>query len=465
LDLWSPPVAERLPIAADLRVVSAPPRRSHLIALLAVYVFLMTYGSLVPCEFHSMQSELVAQRINAVLHEHVSFRFRSDLLVNVMIAIPLAFLLMGALCVDRGRMAAMLAGPLVVVTCVLFGAGLEVLQLFFPPRVMSLSDVVFQTLGSCLGVVAWLIAGQATVGWCRRVAGVTTAPGLAGMLLPTYVVMLVLMHTAPFDVITRPKEAAAKWRAGRVNLVPFQSFCLDPMEGLDKALINAAYFLPVGLLLGLGPLRQQPRKVQVVYTVGAGLLVAGSVEVLQLAVFSRNFEATDIFTGLLAVMIGVRASAIIGRTPDHATGRRRKTFMGLAIAVWLAMLINDYWRPLAFSFDASLLAARLRAVEWLPLADCHHGNDFQAVLRLFDKCLLFFVLGALCTLFLGGEHRTHSKVVGGAFAAAAFLEAGQLFLPTRQFGLTDILVGTLGGWLGCCLVTALTRLAAVSGAS
>jgi len=39
------------------------------------------------------------------------------------------------------------------------------------------------------------------------------------------------------------------------------------------------------------------------------------------------------------------------------------------------------------------------------------------------------------------------------------LETGQLFLPTRHFGITDILFAVSGGWLGYSLVATLTKLA------
>jgi glycopeptide antibiotics resistance protein len=447
--------------------ISAPPRGPHLLALSVAYMLFVAYGSLVPFDFQPMPCNRIAQRIDEVLHQKLDLRSRSDLLVNTMLGVPLGFLLVAALCVDRSRTTVLLAAPGVVLSCAFFAASIEFLQLFFPPRVASLTDIVSQGVGSCVGVLAWVFRGQAIIDWCRRVASVNTPPGLGRLLLPSYVVLLVALHTAPFDLITRPKEAVVKWRAGRIHLIPFQTFYENPIEGLDKALITFAYFLPVGLLWGLGPIRKQPRKVQFLYATAAGLAAAGSVEVLQLMVFSRAFDATDIVTGLLATVVGVGATAALCRPHDRTTTWRGRVFLGLAIFAWLAALVNDYWWPFDFSFDPGPLASRVNSIEWLPLADSHHGNDFQAILHLLDRMLLFMVLGALCAIGLqaGVRRRAGLKVVASIFAAASVLETGQLFLPSRHFGVTDVLVAVAGGWLGYSLIATLAKLANTPGAA
>jgi len=341
-------------ILTDSPISSVPPRRPHLLALASAYALLAIYGNLVPLDFQPMPSKQVAQRVDEVLHETINFRSRSDILVNVMIAVPMSFLLMAGFCADRDRMAAFFAAFGVIPACVLFAACMEFLQLFFPPRVSSLNDIFYQGVGSCIGVLAWVFRGQTTIDWIRRIRKAHTAPGLAGLLLPSYVVLLFLMHIAPFDVITQPKQLVTKWRAGRIQLIPFQTWYKNPIEEADKALINFAYFMPVGLLWGLGPIRQKPHRTQVLHAAATGLLVAGSVEVLQLMVYSRNFEITDLLTGTLAVIAGAETSNAFRPMHDRSVNRRIRTYLGLAILAWLAALMNDYWRPFDFPFDSDL---------------------------------------------------------------------------------------------------------------
>jgi VanZ family protein len=452
-------MAENRPASGDLPTSFSPPRRTHLLALAAVYGLIVIYGSLVPLEFQGMPYKQIARRVDEVAHQPVELRSRSDLLVNAALAIPLSFLLMAALCADRRRVASLPAAAVVVCVCVLFAACVEFMQLFFPPRVASLTDVASQGIGSCVGVLGWVICGQAIVNWCRRVWQANTAPGLARLLLPGYLILLIGLHMAPFDVITRPKEVAVKWRAGRIHVVPFQTFYENPIEGLDKTLINFTYFLPVGLLWGLGPVRQKPRRTRVLHAAAIGLLVAGAVESLQLMVLSRHFEATDICSGTLATIVGAEATAAVCPQRDRPGVGRGRFLLLAAIAVWFVALMNDYWRPFDFSFDSVRVFGTLKRIEWAPLADSHHGNDVYAILHLLDKFLVFMVLGALCTLCCAGQLRrwTAVKVVAGVLLAAAVLEAGKLFVPTRHFGITPILVATLGGWLGYFFIATLVR--------
>lgn len=447
------------PALEDSPTVSSPPRRPHLLGLAAVYALIVIYGSLVPLEFQGMPYKQIVQRVDEVVHQQVELRSRSDLLVNAALAMPLSFLLMAALCADRSRVVALFAAVAVVPMCVLFAACVEFMQLFFPPRVSSLTDVVSQGIGSCAGVLGWVICGQAIINWCRRIWQANTAPGLARLLLPGYLILLIGLHMAPFDVITRPKEVAVKWRAGRIHVVPFQTFYENPIEGLDKTLINFTYFLPVGLLWGLGPVRQKPRRIRVLHAAATGLLVAGAVEALQLIVFSRHFEATDICSGTLATIVGAEATAALCPRPDRPAVDRSRLLFLAAIAIWFVALMNDYWRPFNFSFDSDRIFGTLHRIEWAPLADAHHGNDVYAILNLLDKFLVFMVLGAMCTLCCAGELKrgTAVKVITGVLLAAAILEAGKLFVPSRHFGITSILVATLGGWLGYFVIATLAR--------
>jgi glycopeptide antibiotics resistance protein len=198
-----------------------------------------------------------------------------------------------------------------------------------------------------------------------------------------------------------------------------------------------------------------------------GLVVAGSIEALKLMVFSHTFDATEIVTGLLATVLGAEAATAFCQPRDCASTRLSRVYLGLAILFWLAALMNHYWRPFDFSFDSGFLASRLRHIEWLPLADAHHGNDLQAILHLLDIVLLFLVLGTLCALESPAcwGRGIGPIVVAAAFATALILETGQLFLPTRYFCVTDILCGALGGWLGCFLIAVLRRLADSPGAT
>ena len=437
---------------------TSPPDRPHLLALAAIYAGLVSYGSLVPLEFQPLSAPELRQRLTEVLHQHLAITSKSDFLVNLLLLAPWSFLLMGALCADRRRSVALAAAPAVFLACVTLAAGMEFVQFFFPPRVSSLHDIVAQSLGCWLGIFLWCTRGQSIVDWCRRLWQENTVPGLAGMLLPAYAVLLVLLHLAPFDVITRPRELWHKWQGGRIQLLPFYSPGVYWHKALENGLQNFVYFLPVGLLWGLALRPDMPAQRRVWRVVTVGLAVCAGIETLQLVIYSRAFSATDVCTGMLGVLSGAQLVRMEQKPGVTLTGTHSAA-MRLAIAAFVCGLAVCYWRPFDFQWNLGSALDRLAAVNWLPLADYEQQPGFSAVFNITDKTLLFLPLGLLLTLTIpvARQGRSRHVVFLAVFATALLFECGQLFLPTRYFGVTDILIETFGGWLGCRFAALLVR--------
>ena len=84
----------------------------------------------------------------------------------------------------------------------------------------------------------------------------------------------------PFDLTLSPDLLKKKFHDERVLLIPFEG---DVFDVVKKRLINLAYFLPVGVLIGglhaTWPGRGRWAGLQVF---AVGLAVAGSIEFMQL---------------------------------------------------------------------------------------------------------------------------------------------------------------------------------------
>ena len=74
--LWPHVMADSRPVPSDPPISSVPPRRPHLFALAAVYALLVTYGCLVPLDFHPMPSNRVGKRVDEVLHQQTGISAR-----------------------------------------------------------------------------------------------------------------------------------------------------------------------------------------------------------------------------------------------------------------------------------------------------------------------------------------------------------------------------------------------------
>ncbi len=265
------------------------PRRSHYALLALGFAAFTVYGSLVPFHFHARGAADALDAFAWVLANRVAIEARGDALANVLLGVPLGFLTLAALRADRpGRRATWLLAAALLPLCALFAAAVEFAQLFTAERTCSATDILAQSLGSALGLAAWLTAG----GWAtRRLRAAWASPrlgGRPGQRVVAYCCAAALLQMMPLDIDTSPGDLYRRLRDGEA--------ATD--DWAPSAAAVAALFLPAGLLLATVPSRGG-----VVGAFGLGLLLAAATEGGQLVV-SRHARASDVFAGAVAVALG-----------------------------------------------------------------------------------------------------------------------------------------------------------------
>jgi VanZ family protein len=432
----------------------------HYAGLAAGFLALAVYGSLVPFHFHPLPWGEAVARFRAALAEGVHVGSRSDWAANILLFIPLGFLAVGALAVDRPRWAGALAVLAVVPVCALLSAAIEFTQLFFPPRVTSLNDITAESLGGAVGALFWLVAGQPLTDRLRRLWADLGGRDPVAALLAAYVAALLVAEALPLDFTISPADLYHKYRDGRVFLVPFARRGVAPLEQAQKDVENVLLFLPVGLLLaGLGAAGRRPAAGWTA-ALGVGLGLAGLVEFTQLFVHSRYFDATDVLTGGLTVLAGWGLRRAWQRAAPSAEARASAAAL---LCAWAAALAFANWQPFGPLASPGEAAARLRAMPLLPFVDYQSGNYLHALDEATSKALLFVPVGALLVACRPGRGAVAAALLAAGFAAV--LEAGQLFVPGRYASVTDVLVEALGAWAGAAAYARAARHPRVAGPS
>jgi glycopeptide antibiotics resistance protein len=433
-------------------------RRHHGWLALGLALFIV-YGSLVPFHYIPLSWGEALDRFRIVCGKPIRINSRSDWLANFVLVLPLGYLLMGMLCSDRPKVAG-LAVLAVLPCCFCLSAAVEFTQLWFPPRVSSVNDIVAQTMGAMLGILIWLTAGQRLTNWVRSAWRDAEEGILAARLLPGYLILLLLITCLPFDLALSPAELYHKYRDGHFLLVPFIAHGRDLFQALARDFWNVAMFLPLGLLLERLPAlgRRGWRSVLAV-SVTVAVLIQG----VKLVV-SQELDATDVVTGSLTVLAGwglartLRdrriAAGLSGQVRDGSAARRQpRLLVGLLLLVWLAAAVFVNWQPFHFNLDVGLAASRLQRVSLIPFADYYAGNYWTSLDQFVHKVLLFIPFGVLFALVLPSTSRNRAGllVLLAAALVAAGIEAGQLFLLMRSSSLTDILVESGGAWIGLAM--------------
>ena len=438
------------------------PSRRHLQWIGLAYLAFVLYGSFVPFDFHKVPFEEAVGQFKDVCSEPIRIESRSDWTANFALFVPLSFLLMTCLCVDRKAWVGFLVAPLVIFACALLTSAIEFFQLFFPSRVSSIQDIVAESVGGIAGTLTWLGAGQRIIDWARNVWGPMERQGLAGRLLPGYMVFLVLVHIVPLDLTLSPVEIYHKYKDGRIRINPLSDRPEPTFEIAKKHIWTFIYFMPLGVLLALMPLKGRqgspPWLRALLFGFGAALLV----EFLKLFVLSRYCDTANVLMGTIAVMAGwfLVRSHRLGNTSNEKTSPSNLfgvSELGLAgirvavLAVWLAVVIYLNWHPFDFTGGSEFVMNRLKNIALLPFADYFEGPYWNALDQFLQKSLIYFPLGIVLTLCFATRKRFSIEmiVLGSASLIAFLIEAGQLFLPSRYASITDILVETFGAWLGC----------------
>jgi glycopeptide antibiotics resistance protein len=184
------------------------------------------------------------------------------------------------------------------------------------------------------------------------------------------------------------------------------------------------------------------------------------IEFLKLFVYSRVFDATNLFAGVFGSLAGwylgwrVRTAALA----PWATAVRFGIFAPALLVAWLATVLYINWRPFNFTTDSTLFASDssdvpmvgLRHMSLLPFVDYYWSNKYHLLDQSLLKGLSFLPLGVLLgmrssAIYSPGAGR---RAIMIAAILALVVEAGRYFLPDHFPNVTDLLIQCAGAWVG-----------------
>lgn len=433
---------------------------------------LTVYGSLIPFHFRPEPiAEALATFRDIRLHAPGDVGARGDWSITLVLFTCLSFVFMGMACVDRPPARGLAVAVLVILGCTALSVAIEFTQIFFPPRTVSLNDLILQAAGGLLGTVVWIVAGQELTRWARRLCSSTGVAGLARRLWPGYLGLLAVVQLVPFDFTINAAELGAKQEEGKIFLSPFASYAqYGVVAALAKMFIHGLCFAPLGFLRALAHESDRSANMSWPRVLLFGLVVAAVVEGLQLFVYSRVFDATDILLGTAAIAIGWHAGKLFRQSWSRSLSGSEMVVglnisgltWGTLVVAWLAIVLYFQWSPFDFSVDPArfrsdsegFAAYGLRRFSWFPLADYYWGSKYNALDQFLKKTLAFMPLGVLFALAQTRLYdvRAYRRLLLTAISLALVIEIGRYFLPSRSPSTTDLLISSFGAWLGFALV-------------
>ena len=265
----------------------------------------------------------------------------------------------------------------------------------------------------------------------------------------------------PLDLTISAVEIFHKWREGKLILIPFAGLPPEPSLALFNVTMDALMWAPPAFFWQISGKRSSLRVW--VMTIGGATLL----EVLQLFVYSRVTDVTEVITAALGggagVLLGAKYVAslrpgveIKGTT---ATSDIIKTLLPLALALsWMIGLAVLFWYPFHFRTDGAFLRERLHGfMTRVPFEAYYYGTEYRAATEVLHKVLFFIPLGAILAWFvsrLKWMWRGYATFLSLVLIActALVIVVGRLALPEKNPDSMDIVLQWLGGVLGFVII-------------
>lgn len=387
--------------------------------------------------------------------QHIPFlklgaQSRADWVANGVLYLPLA--LFTAHMFSGARRAPVLALAAALGFCIALAVLLEFAQLAFPPRTVSLNDLIAEMIGSTLGVLLAAGLGERLHKLFATLAGDQTR--LTDRLLKAYALAYFAFSLFPFDFFLSASEIDLKLASDNIGwwLAPslHEGGVSITIAKLGAEVLAAA---PVGFLLTRcrRGRRHWPSSQVLLAGAGMGLLIE----------FAQFFAVSGVSQGIsvLTRAAGMLAGTMLWRQRERlhplriaAAIRRRVVWFGLGYLLALVSVTGWFeldWR----NVDQAWLA--LQEVRFLPFYYHYYTTEQAALLSLTSVCLMYAPLGILAWA------TWHPPAWGLWMAAfsATVVETSKLFLHGQHPDPSNVFIAGLAAWSVVKLVRRLSRYA------
>ena len=433
---------------SEIAAKAFPGRGFCLSMLLLFYIFLF-YGSLTPFAFKPVHIDW-NEGVSQILATGGHVESQMDWYVNLFLGIPAGFFMLGVLCLDKKTFWSAIYVLPVVFVCFLMAFIVERLQLYTINRNCALSDIIAQTCGAGIGCVIWAISGQAIWHELRRCWNGSRIQGAISAFIVLYFFALIIDAWSPFDFIYILGDIWGRWKNHTVFWIPFSEFHSGmTLYALSKTLLYLYLYIPIGMYCqwqsnilkesGDNPnsiLKRLLRDHPLVFTIISALIISTILFLGQFFIQSRTLYVTDIFISVLAAPIGF----IVFNQKSRCY--IRSISIASLIAILVAM-VGYYWTPFNFSIDAFKNGNVFTVYQLIPLADYQRSHTITAINRLLSSMEFSIVITLSLRQILSNVKYGGWLTLAISALIFTLMEGGQLFLPSRTFTFSDIILQTL----------------------
>lgn len=417
-------------------------RRRTLFIAAGCYLLFVVYGSLVPLDFHPRSLDAAWRDFLATGYLVLGVESRADWVANILLYIPLAYLLSAALLAGvRSAVVRLIGVAVVFAACAAVALGVEFAQLFFPPRTVSLNDIVAEFIGSGLGVGIWLLWGGAL----QRLWSEMRLGGLLAIraAIVAYVLAYLALSLFPYDFLVSVQEFSEKFAGGGHGLLLASGTCDRLSICAGKLIAELIAVVPLGVLFGMAIGKSAPRA----YATAAlcGLALGLTIEVTQLFIASGISQGASLLTRAIGLSIGVALHRHVRwQWLSTLQPYAARLLLAASPAYLLALMWANGWFSAGWA-GAEHAVASVREVNWLPFYYHYFTTETEAMRSVLAILGMYMPVGfGYWTWTLRRSHLYSDgfALIPALIAAvlALLMETGKLFVPGKHPDPTDVLI-------------------------
>ncbi|MBK7646026.1 MAG: VanZ family protein [Betaproteobacteria bacterium] len=358
---------------------------------------------------------------------------RADWISNGVLYVPVGFLTAHLLIQkfsDAWRVSLLFLGALFSFA---LAFGVEFTQLFFPPRTVSLNDILAECVGSLIGLI--LVVRYSD--WFKALLhAVFSNPGwLALRLVEAYLAGYVAFSLFPFDILLSRNELEQKILGGGWGLLLADDAQGNVLVAL-KLIAEIILTLPFGLFLGYRAVGPSAKLKQAAWW-GFGL--GCCIEVAQFFTASGVSQGLSILTRILGVFGGVVLwNHRTSWSPERVAALVNRYVIPITVIYVFVLLQVNGWFTHGWK-GADYAVSQLIDLHFLPFYYHYFTTEAKALFSLASVCLMYLPIG----LLRWSKDGSPSQAFCYAFFASSIVEAGKLFLQDLHPDPTNLVLGAL----------------------
>jgi len=442
-------------VVPEMQITRTTPSEAATLPWWLLYICFVVYGSLVPLDFHPRSWDQAWEMFQHISLLNVGTQGRADWVANGVLYLPVGFLTVTLFTRFKTHRTLALAFIGSLLFSFTLAVTVEFAQLFFPPRTVSINDVIAEFLGSILGAV---FAAR----WSDRFRSfLSTLRGnpdrLVAHLLKAYAIGYVAFSLFPYDFLVSVSELEGKLHSdGWGWLVATESMRGSIALSLAKLFAEALAVVPLGLILCQLTAGRRPWSPTRALLSGAvlGLII----EIAQFFIVSGISQGLSVLTRATGMYLG--ALLWRHRTRLHplqlASGLRR---FGLPVAIlYLVALaaVNGWFEHRWIGVDSAMNA--FNDIHFLPFYYHYYTTEQAALLSLVSVCLMYAPIGVLTW----ASWNPPGLAMLMATLIAGSMETSKLFLESLHPDPTNLLLAGFSAWVIAKLAKRLASAPAMS---